>query len=130
MSRAEALEQYANALKMGKKYYNACMAKGQYPYPRVLDEMLSNVQTAGTVNVGLVDIPSERIVGTWTSGRKAAFAGNFMPLLDSETEFGGKWIALCEAHLGATGITDPITCFEYPVTDGAVREHYLASVIG
>ena len=129
MSRAEALEQYANALKMGKKYYNACMAKGQYPYPRVLDEMLSNVQTAGTVNVGLVDIPSERIVGTWTSGRKAAFAGNFMPLLDSESEFGAKWIALCEAHLGDTGITDPITCFEY-LGDFYVKEgHKRVSVL-
>ena len=129
MSRVEAIEQYNAALKMGKKYYNTCVAKGQYPYPRVLDEILSETQTAGTVNVGLVDIPAERIVGTWTSGRKAAFAGNFMPLLDADTEFGAKWIALCEAHLGDTGITDPITCFEY-LGDFYVKEgHKRVSVL-
>ena len=48
-----------------------------------------------------------------TAGRQAAFAANFMPLLDLGTEFASKWVALCEAHLGDTGITDPIRCFEY-----------------
>ena len=71
------------------------------------------ISCGNTVKIGLVDIPMDRIVGTWTDGRKTAFAGNFMPLLDETTEFGGKWINLCEAHLGETGITDPITCLEY-----------------
>ena len=113
MSRAEAFEQYITALKMGKRYYNACMAKGVSPYPAVLEEMLEKDPAVGTEKIGLVDIPMDRIVGTWTAGRKAAFAGNFMPLLEQSTEFGGKWIALCEAHLGDEGITDPITCIEY-----------------
>lgn len=112
MSRTEAVEQYMNAQKQGKKYYFACVSKGQYPYPQVLDELIRDVPTT-PVKVGLVDIPSDRIVGTWASGRKAAFAGNFMPLLDIGTEFGSKWVSLCEAHLDESGITDPITCFEY-----------------
>ena len=113
MSRAEAIEQYNTALKLGKKYYSACMAQGQYPYPQVLDQMLENTPTAGTVNLGLVDIPTDRIVGTYAEGRKSAFAGNFMPLLDPSSEFADKWINLCEAHLGEIGIRDPITCYEY-----------------
>ena len=113
MSRAEAIEQYNTALKMGKKYYAACTAKGQFPYPRVLEDLLSTTTTAGTVNIGLVDIPSDRIVGTWAEGRKSAFAGNFMPLLDVTSEFGDKWVSLCESHLEEGGIHDPITCFEY-----------------
>jgi len=113
MSRAEAIEQYNTALKLGKKYYSACMAQGQYPYPQVLDKMLENTPTAGTVNLGLVDIPTDRIVGTYAEGRKSAFAGNFMPLLDPSSEFADKWINLCEAHLGEIGIRDPITCYEY-----------------
>lgn len=49
-----------------------------------------------------------------TAGRQTAFAANFMPLLDLGTEFASKWISLCEAHLGDTGIRcDPIRCFEY-----------------
>ena len=112
MSRAEAIDQYIVALNMGKKYYKACMARGQYPYPQVLEQLLQNQETAGTVKLGLVDIPSERIIGTWAEGRKTAFAGNMMPLLDPTSEFGEKWIALCESHL-EEGIRDPITCIEY-----------------
>ena len=113
MSRSDALNQYESALRMGKKYYSACMAKGQDPYPIVLDELLGDTETAGMAKIGLMDIPTELIVGTWAAGRKTAFAGNFMPLLDMDTEFASKWINLCEAHLGDTGITDPIVCYEY-----------------
>ena len=65
------------------------------------------------VNVGLVNIPIHRILGTKTAGRVTAFTPTFRPLLESDTEFAAKWISLCKAHLGDTGITDPIQCFEY-----------------
>ncbi|MBQ7455185.1 MAG: BMP family ABC transporter substrate-binding protein [Clostridia bacterium] len=113
MSRTDAIEQYVASLRQGKKYFAAATARKEDPYPRVLEEILSGLPATGEAKVGLIDIPMERIVGTWAAGRKTAFAGNFMPLLDPETEFAQKWIALCEAHLDAGGITDAITCFEY-----------------
>lgn len=113
MSRQEAIEQYNQALRMGKKYYANCTSQGIAPYPLVLDEILSGVSTAGTMNLGLVEIPSDLIVGTYAAGRKAAFAGNFMPLLDPGTEFAAKWIDLCFAHLDESGIRDPVTAYEY-----------------
>ena len=64
MSRAEALEQFNAALRSGKKYYAACVAKGQDPYLKVLDQALAGKPTTGTVDLGLMDIPTERIVGT------------------------------------------------------------------
>lgn len=67
---------------------------------------------AGQVDLGLIGIPTERIVGTKAAGRISAFAANFMPLLPSNTEFAGKWIELCLAHLGE-GIRDPVRCYEY-----------------
>jgi len=111
MNRLEALSHYEDAQKLGKKYYDARMSRGEDPYPKVLDEMI-NMANVSPVNLGLIEIPIERIVGTRTGGRKNAFAGNFMPLMPSISEFGDKWINLCEAHLNE-GITDPITCFEY-----------------
>mgnify|MGYP007031455233 CR=1 FL=1 len=45
--------------------------------------------------LGLVDIPAESIVGTKTAGRHTAFASNFMPLLEDDTEFAVKWSNLC-----------------------------------
>ncbi|MGN0779082.1 MAG: BMP family ABC transporter substrate-binding protein [Aristaeellaceae bacterium] len=131
MSRADALLQYNYALKQGLKYYNSCVIRGTYPYPQVLDEVFTEDMCAGKTQIGLVDIPMDQIVGTTTAGRKTAFAGNFMPLLDPETEFGSKWINLCYAHLGTVGITDPIICNEYMgrfyVTEGNKRVSVMKS---
>ena len=55
MSRLEAVNQFENALKQGKKYYNACVSKGQNPYPVVLEDLLGDRPTAGTEKIGLVD---------------------------------------------------------------------------
>ena len=113
MSRQEAYLQYNQALKLGQKYYKNALSRGVYPYPQVLDELMNENQSAGRVELGLVDIPTELIIGTVSAGRRAAFAGNFMPLLGQDSEFAEKWISLCEAHLGDEGIRDPIRCCEY-----------------
>ena len=39
MSRQEAAEQYAIALKAGQKCRKECLIQGKYPYPQVLDEI-------------------------------------------------------------------------------------------
>ena len=109
----EALEQYAKALKSGQKYYKTAESQGLDPYPAVLDNLLEEQTIVRQEELGLVNIPSELIVGTKSAGRMAALAGNFMPLLGAESEFGMKWIALCDAHLSDEGIRDPIKCFEY-----------------
>ena len=113
MSRKEAMEQYTKALKLGQKNYRSCVLHGRYPYPQVLDEILDDSMAAGRVELGVVEIPTEQIVGTKAVGRKSAFAANFMPLLPVNTEFGSKWVELCAAHLGDEGIRDPIRCYEY-----------------
>ena len=112
MSQA-ALEQYAKALKSGQKYYKTAESQGLDPYPAVLDNLLEEQTIVRQEELGLVNIPSELIVGTKSAGRMAALAGNFMPLLGAESEFGMKWISLCDAHLSDEGIRDPIKCFEY-----------------
>ena len=134
MSRQEAIAQYTAAWKLGQRYYKAALAKGSYPYPQVLEEILNERMSAGRIELGLVDIPAEQIVGTKTHGRRFAFAGNFMPLFDPETEFATKWISLCEAHLGDEGIRDPIRCCEYMgrfyVQEGNKRVSVLKSYDG
>lgn len=112
-SRTESVENYQEALKAGRKYHRQCVQNGTYPYLQVLDEILPEYMTAGEVNLGLIDIPMDRIVGTKTRGRTNAFSGNFMPLLSEGSEFGIKWRALCEAHLSDAGLRDPISCYEF-----------------
>lgn len=106
------MEDYRNAQRAGQRAYRACVAKGQSPYLAVLDDILAGVDIVAQEPLGLVDIPAESIVGTKTSGRHTAFAANFMPLLDEDTEFAAKWANLCEAHLDE-GIHTPIIAYEY-----------------
>ncbi len=113
MSRQEALAQYQRALKQGRKQYKQAVAGGRYPYLQVLDEILDDAMVAARVNLGLMEIPTEQIVGTKSKGRRDAFSPGFLPLLSESSEFALKWIELCRAHLSEEGIRDAIRCFEY-----------------
>lgn len=112
-SQQEVLEEYNRAVKLAQKNQRDCAAKGLPISPAVLDDMISDSDISGQVELGVIEIPTELIVGTKTRGRIASFSANFMPLLPTDTEFAYKWISLCKAHLGDVGIQDPIRCFEY-----------------
>jgi basic membrane lipoprotein Med (substrate-binding protein (PBP1-ABC) superfamily) len=87
------------------------MAKGEYPYLPVLDEILGKGSDQG-IDMGLAEIPVEFIVGTKTQGRTRSFARNFMPLMEEKSEFAVKWSKLCDSHL-TEGIRDPVEVWEY-----------------
>ncbi len=108
-----AFDEYNQALKQGQKEYRERMAAGLNPHPLVLDELLPEDSVEKVVDVGLVDIPSDKIIGVKSTGRITAFSASFRPLLDARSEFGAKWVNLCGAHLGDVGITEPILCYEY-----------------
>ena len=114
MSRQEAHDQYSRALKLGQRAYKDSVLHGRYPYPPVLDEILmDDTLIAGQADMGIIEIPTEQIIGNKTVGRRSAFADNFMPLLELDSEFASKWIDLCAAHLSDEGIRDPVRCYEY-----------------
>ena len=108
-----AKEEYALALKQGQKEYKDLRHARKNPYPEVLDDILAKAAPCTTQELGLIEIPAARIVGTKSAGRTAAFTANFKPLLHAGSEFGVKWIHLCAAHLGDEGIREPISCYEY-----------------
>lgn len=103
---------YAKALRLGQREYQSRIHQNLSPYVPTLDDILENVSTEGEVKVGLMQIPADRIVGTYAAGRQTALAYNFMPLLSLDTEFASKWSTLCEAHLNE-GIREPIKAYEY-----------------
>ena len=111
--RSEAVEQYNHALKAGQKYYKNAVIHGEYPYPLVLDDIIQESAVAGYADLGIIQVPSDRFVGTKSAGRTAALAGNFMPLLEPTSEFAAKWISLCDAHLSEEGIRDAVECYEF-----------------
>ena len=105
--------EYQKANKLAIKEYKELTAKNLTPYPAVLEGIIGEESTLSTVDVGLVEIPTDKIVGTKTAGRIHAFTPNFLPLLDDSTEFAAKWMDLCKAHFSDGGIRDPIVCYEY-----------------
>ena len=112
MTRSEAAELYNQARRRGMREYREAIVSGRYPYLPVLDDILENASVEAQLPIGIVDVPLEQVVGTKTAGRTAAFSANFMPLLEPGTEFAGKWISLCVAHV-EEGIRDPVRCYEY-----------------
>ena len=106
-------DEYELALKRAQKENKERQAEGKPLSPAVLDDILPDISTEIVQYIGLVEIPSHRIVGTKSAGRTAAFTSDFRPLLDTKSEFAMKWVNLCKAHLSDTGITDPIECYEY-----------------
>ena len=105
-------EDYSKAHRLGKKDYQARMMEGRRPTLKVLDDILPSRGSCTEVSLGLVQIPVDQIVGTKSEGRSNAFAGNFMPILASNTEFAQKWIALSKSHV-EVGIREPIKAYEY-----------------
>ena len=103
---------YREALKLGQKEYRACVSRGVSPCLPVLDDFIPEKRSMAGNELGVIEIPSEFIVGTKTRGRVLSFAPNFMPILDAGTEFAGKWERLCQAHL-EEGIREPIKAYEY-----------------
>ena len=107
-----ATSDYLAALKLGRRSYQSALTRGEYPYLPSLDDILSYTEMAAPVNLGIMDIPLSKIVGTKTEGRTNAFANNFMPLLPETSEFGMKWSNLYEHQIN-DGIRDPIVAYEF-----------------
>ncbi|MGN0435756.1 MAG: BMP family ABC transporter substrate-binding protein [Wujia sp.] len=103
---------YEKAQKAGLKAFKSAVSKGENEYLPVLDEILEDVEIQSEVNLGLVQVPLDRVIGTSNVGRTYAFANNFMPILDYKTEFGAKWSNLCDSHI-EEGIREPIKAYEY-----------------
>lgn len=103
---------YKEALKLGQKEKRHLISQGHYPYLPVMEEMMSKERLNSGMRLGVMQVPTEFIVGTKTAGRTNAFAANFMPLFDEKSEFAVKWKDLCKAHL-EEGIREPIKVYEY-----------------
>lgn len=103
---------YFNARKSGLREYSKSVSKGEVGYLPSLEGLVKNNEIVSEVDLGIIEIPMKKIVGTYSHLRSLSFAKNFMPLLPERTEFQAKWSALCKAHLNE-GIKHSIKVYEY-----------------
>ena len=106
------MEYYQDARNKGKKEYNRLKARGQSGHLNSLDGLIKDIDIVGTMSLGNYEVPLHKIVGTYYHARRMMFSKNFLPLEADATEFSGKWIEVCRAHV-EEGIRDPIKVYEY-----------------
>lgn len=106
------MEDYRSALRAGQRAYRASVARGQSPISRCWTRSLPTQTSWRRSLWGWWTSRPRAFVGTKTAGRHTAFAPNFMPILEADSEFARKWSNLCDAHL-EEGIRYPVTAYEY-----------------
>ena len=107
-----SLNAYIKAKKLGEASYREHISVGVDPYLPVLEDVTKDKTIVSEIRLGNQDIPMDRIVGTFTTGRRQAFAHNFMPLLGENSEFGEKWSTLYDS-MAKEGLKFPIQAYEY-----------------
>ena len=106
------IENYKEAKKLGDDAVKKAEKEGLDPYLPVLDAVEGGSGFRGEESLGLQELPIEMITGNKEKSRNNAFANNFMPLLEADTEFAFKWIQLHDSVI-RDGMRDAIKVYEY-----------------
>ncbi|MGI6008385.1 MAG: BMP family ABC transporter substrate-binding protein [Ruminococcus sp.] len=123
-----SIELYRKALKKGKKISQERLARGESPYLPALERILKYADIQTQELLGTIEIPMNRVIGTYASGRRPTLSHGFYPLMPEDSEFAQKWIHLCQSHL-KEGLRDPITAFEFRGYYYIVEGHKRVSVL-
>ena len=103
---------YEKAKHEGDHAYRRAILSGRYPYLPALNSMVQDIDKYAVREVGVKEVPMNMIAGTKTVGRQNSFATNFMPLMETGTEFSQKWSSLYDSAI-EDGIRDPIKVYEF-----------------
>ena len=101
---------YTAARKQARRFMSE--HPGDEGFLPLLSEALGDARPAGEYELGLFEVPLKKVIGTCTAGRRAAFAGNFMPLWHPISEPASKWMHVYQAH-EEEGLREPIKAYEY-----------------
>ncbi|SHE65516.1 Basic membrane lipoprotein Med, substrate-binding protein (PBP1-ABC) superfamily [Marinitoga hydrogenitolerans DSM 16785] len=126
--RYDSSKEYRNAKKMGERELLYWQSRGKDGYLPALEEILKDEHIISEVSLGIIEVPIKKVKGTLYRSRKSAFAKNFMPLLEEDTEFAIKWMNLFEAQQ-EEGIRDAIIAYEYLNKFYVVEGNKRASVL-
>lgn len=125
------MDHYGKARREGLRAYTAEVQAHRNPYLPVLEDREPNLEKLNRRALGIQNVPLERVIGSVSQGRSYAFACNFMPILESGSEFASKWDRLY-ASVEEEGTNQPITLLEYMgfyyVTEGNKRVSVMKSM--
>ncbi len=105
-------DDYTNARRQGERARRFAIISGRNPYLTSLEDYVDSSDIAAELDLGIHEIPLYLYAGTKTRGRQNAFAENFMPLFDDNSEFATKWASLYDSQL-EEGLREPVKAYEY-----------------
>lgn len=79
----------------------------------VLEDVLAQKNVAGEVELGVLDIPVNQIVGTAYDSDRETYVDDFLPIPSARSEYAQKWTQIYLEHLSDAGLAEPIRCYEY-----------------
>ena len=123
--QAESWAVYRKAYNAGKKNARKMMKQETDPYLPILNDFLTDDMVTEKIDLGIMGIPTDKIVGLVTAEDKERYTHDFLPLPSPDSEFATKWCKIYWQYLGNKGGCCPITCYEYLgqfyIIDGAKR---------
>ena len=106
------MDHYSKVRREGLRIYTAALQANEDPYLPVLEARVPDLSSLTRLSLGIVTIPLSRVIGSVSEGRSRAFTKNFLPILESGSEFAGKWDRLYES-VESEGVRQPVTALEY-----------------
>ena len=103
---------YLKARKIAKRSFQKAVFKGEYPYIKSLEYQLEHFSSLPKKRIGIMEIPTQLIVGTTNETRASLFSCDFLPLGEDNTEFAIKWENVLK-YQENEGISDAIKVYEY-----------------
>ena len=123
--QSEIWKQYTACRKHAMRLVRNGANKGMGATLPTLESILDRDKVEKEVELGVVSIPVDRIIGVATDRDQAGYAGAFLPISKEDSEFAENWARLYMEHLSSHGLAEPIVCYEYfgkfYVVDGKKR---------
>lgn len=121
----EVQQRYLQVHQLAKRSVCKAERKRKEASPRELKYDMDKSATVDSIELGVVEIPVNQIVGTAVFGEKDLYSPDFMPVASANSPYAEQWCQIYMDYLSDEGWRSPIRCVEYMghfyVLDGKKR---------
>lgn len=101
------------------------LRKGANPYLKMLRDLIDEDSRVERIELGTMDIPTNRIVGITAEEKQNKYSYDFLPLSRPNGDFASKWCKLYWYFFSNKAARCPVICYEYMgefcIIDGVKR---------
>ena len=104
---------YGSCQKAAQKQQKKDEKQGEGLNPKELNTIVNEDMVADKVELGVMEIPVDQIVGVADDVDKELYASNFMPLSPAKSAYADQWRQLYLEYRKDKAFESPLLCFEY-----------------